>query len=357
MWIHLGILAVLVIVYAVNRVRPAHSGSEAGRRNLRLFFLVAAAGNLLGFFLTFQEMQKPAENLSRFERRESASHEEELEISLEGGTSETVHLQIPAKEKPASEEAPDEEESGFMETEKMRRARAISEEVVKYNQSRKDPDYYYLPDRLDGKTAVWRRPEEKQGQLLAGLFLAGGLLILLWGNREEQKNEQKRQEQMLYDYPPMIMKFTLLLQAGMSVRGAFQKMAADYQKEERDEERNGSRIRTRKPRRYVQEEILKVCNELDSGVSEAEAYRHLGERCRQIRYRSFSTLLIQNLQKGSRSLLDNLERESMDAWEERKRKARMAGETASTKLLFPMLLMLLVVMALIMIPAFLAFWG
>lgn len=52
-----------------------------------------------------------------------------------------------------------------------------------------------------------------------------------------------------------------------------------------------------------------------------------------------------------------LEKESVEAWEERKRKARVLGEAAATKLLVPMIMMLLVVMALIMIPAFLSFYG
>ena len=52
-----------------------------------------------------------------------------------------------------------------------------------------------------------------------------------------------------------------------------------------------------------------------------------------------------------------LEKESMEAWDERKRKARVLGEAAATKLLVPMILMLLVVMAVIMIPACLAFYG
>ena len=75
------------------------------------------------------------------------------------------------------------------------------------------------------------------------------------------------------------------------------------------------------------------------------------------RYKTLSTLLIQNLQKGSRYLADLLEKESVEAWEERKRKARVLGDTAATKLLFPMVLMLLVVMAVIMLPACLSFYG
>lgn len=96
---------------------------------------------------------------------------------------------------------------------------------------------------------------------------------------------------------------------------------------------------------------------MDSGVSEMEAYRRFGERCGQVKYKTLATLLIQNLQKGSRHLSDMLEKESVEAWEERKRKARVLGEAAATKLLVPMIMMLLVVMALIMIPAFLSFYG
>ena len=46
-----------------------------------------------------------------------------------------------------------------------------------------------------------------------------------------------------------------------------------------------------------------------------------------------------------------LEKESVEAWDDRKRKAKVQGEAATTKLLFPMILMLGVVMAIVMLPA------
>ena len=57
------------------------------------------------------------------------------------------------------------------------------------------------------------------------------------------------------------------------------------------------------------------------------------------------------------TLADLLEKEALEAWDERKRKARVMGEPAATKLLVPMIMMLAVVMAIIMIPAFLSFYG
>ena len=52
-----------------------------------------------------------------------------------------------------------------------------------------------------------------------------------------------------------------------------------------------------------------------------------------------------------------LEKESVEAWDDRKRKAKVMGEAAATRLLFPMILMLMVVMAIIMLPAILSFYG
>ena len=77
----------------------------------------------------------------------------------------------------------------------------------------------------------------------------------------------------------------------------------------------------------------------------------------EYQYKTLATLLIQNLQRGSRYLSDLLEKEAIEAWDERKRKARVLGETAATKLLLPMVLMLLVVMMIIMVPAVLSFYG
>ena len=51
-----------------------------------------------------------------------------------------------------------------------------------------------------------------------------------------------------------------------------------------------------------------------------------------------------------------LGREAEEAYEERKKRARILGEEAGTKLLLPMLLMLVIVMAILMVPAFFAFF-
>ena len=108
---------------------------------------------------------------------------------------------------------------------------------------------------------------------------------------------------------------------------------------------------------YVYEELTLACREMESGITEAQAYEHFGQRCRLTQYRKCAALLSQNLKKGASGLLQALQQEAEHAFEERKRNARELGEKAGTRLLLPMMLMLVVVMVLIMVPACFSFAG
>ena len=94
-----------------------------------------------------------------------------------------------------------------------------------YNQQKQDPDYYYLPQ--SGRDIGWNGNVQKNitGELLASLGLFAAFVVLLKSTREKQEEEARRAEQLLMDYPGMVMKFALLIQAGMTARSAFRKMA------------------------------------------------------------------------------------------------------------------------------------
>lgn len=72
-------------------------------------------------------------------------------------------------------------------------------------------------------------------------------------------------------------------------------------------------------------------------------------------YIRLGTVLSQNLRKGTKGLNTMLEQEAAASFMERKNNARKLGEKAGTKLLFPMLLMLGIVLVILMVPAFLSF--
>ena len=127
----------------------------------------------------------------------------------------------------------------------------------------------------------------------------------------------------------------------MTIRGALQKIAGDYEAKCR----GGGR------RSPAYEEILYTCRELYSGVSEGLCYEHFGRRTGLQEYIRLSALLAQNLKRGNSTLLERLRSEADKSAEERLQQSKKLGEEAGTKLLVPMILMLAVVMAIIMIPA------
>lgn len=348
MWIHLVILLLLVFLAAAVKTGLLHIEGITEGQGWRLFLLVAVLGNLLGAALTLSGGFTRKEAANRLARSEESSYEKKFEVILDGEETMSISVQIPEKE--GSEDTDEWSEIQAPSSEKRRQQQELLDEIARYNLEKNDSDYYYLPEEWNGKKLEWTSPIDHTGSLIAALSLFAAAVLLVQKSREEQQLRAKREEELLLDYPGMVMKFTLLVQAGMPVRGTFQKMASDYL----NKQKTGKRLQKRSA---AYEEIAATCYEMESGVSEMEAYRRFGERCGQIRYKTFATLLIQNLQKGSRRMAQMLEEESLEAWEERKRKARVLGEAASTKLLLPMVLMLLVVMALVMIPAFLSFYG
>ena len=108
--------------------------------------------------------------------------------------------------------------------------------------------------------------------------------------------------------------------------------------------------------RPAYEELVKTAVQIGSGQPESKAYHEFGRRCGLQPYIKLSALLEQSQKTGSKQLRPALELEMASAFEQRKNLARKLGEEATTKLLFPLLLMLGVVMVMIVVPAFLTFY-
>ncbi|HAE44217.1 MAG TPA: hypothetical protein DCG37_01300, partial [Lachnospiraceae bacterium] len=102
----------------------------------------------------------------------------------------------------------------------------VNEAVSSSNNS--EDEKLILPDKIDGKNVVWHSAGSGQGLivLFAGLLFAALFMFSRIQNRDIQ--EAKRQEALLYDYPHLVNKLVLLLNAGMSMRAAFEKTAHDY---------------------------------------------------------------------------------------------------------------------------------
>ena len=179
-------------------------------------------------------------------------------------------------------------------------------------------------------------------------FLVVGLLLL---RERENKHleEQKRQELLKRSYPWFVNEMVLLFGAGMQVKNIFATLIGEYEEGQR---RN---VRQEDYRGVLIFELKKAYHSLELGMSEEQVYYHLGRRLKLPCYIKLMTLLEQNVKRGTKGLTDIFEQEEMNALEERKNLAKKYGEEAGTKLLGPMILLLLIIMLIVMIPAFLSF--
>lgn len=193
----------------------------------------------------------------------------------------------------------------------------------------------YLPETYQGEAVHYRRTAGNTGYLVCVLSVLLGFGIFPLKKERERQKEELRKKEMQRDYPDVLDKLVLFLQAGFSIRKAMEKLAIDYQR---------NRQKYHMKERAAYEEIVKTCREMEGGVYEADAYERMGKRCKISQYKILSVLLVQNLRKGNQNILELLEREAASAGEERKREARVRGEEASVKLLLPMIMQLMVVL-------------
>ena len=200
-----------------------------------------------------------------------------------------------------------------------------------------------LPEEVNGKTVKYFYQMDKRGLVLLVMAVLIGVLLLALEKQNLETARKERKQQMISDYPEIINKLTLLLGAGLIVRRAWKKMVDDY---EEQKERWGTR--------HAYEEMKQTMYEMESGISEAESYERFGRRCNIQEYMKLGALLSQNLRKGTKGLSQILKIEAIQAFEERKARAKRLGEEAGTKLLLPMFLMLSVVLIIVIVPAFLS---
>ena len=204
-----------------------------------------------------------------------------------------------------------------------------------------------LPEEVDGKKLSYYRERDTDYTVIPFL---GVLLAFLWAAREKMKeqNAKKQREQLLLlDYSEIVSKFMVFISAGMTIRTAWERIAVGYE--------NTVQEGTRKPR-PAYEEMCHTISQLKSGMAESRAYGEFGRRCGLQPYVKLAALLEQNRKTGSKNLKAALELEMVTAFEQRKNLAKKLGEEAGTKLLLPLFLMLGVVMVMMVVPAFLAFY-
>jgi len=219
-------------------------------------------------------------------------------------------------------------------------------EILENQMQQEGLEKIQLPEEVRGKKLAWR---EKKDYLTGKVLLLEVITIILLKvlKKEEQKALMKKQKDAFeYEYPDMVNQLCILLGAGMTTRQAWIRIVKQYQ------EKKKQGISEKKP---LYEAIVQMTHRLSEGETEREAYEKFAMEIDVPVYRRLMRSLVVNLEKGTAGICAYLENEEKQAYEMRILNAKKLGEEASTKMLIPLMLQMLLIMAVVLAPAMIGF--
>ena len=206
----------------------------------------------------------------------------------------------------------------------------------------KEQEILRLPNNYKGTLLQWKKPLDVTFVYFFLFTLCATIFLHIGAKRDYQQEKKDRRKRLENEYPQIVSKFAMLLSAGLSVRNAWIRIVA------MNDGKNG----VNSP---AYEEMKWAIRQMQKGNSELDVYENFGRRVGLVHYKKLMALFISDKRRGSRNLLEAMNEEMMQAWEEKRRKAKQQGEQVGTKLLIPMMGMLMVVFVIIIVPAFLSF--
>lgn len=228
-------------------------------------------------------------------------------------------------------------------TEEERLLRQVQAELASLEEGSRTKERFFLPEQVFGYPVQ----QTEKGGAGAGTFLvllAVVVPLLLYfsyfGSLDTKRKERKEQAEGCYS--EFVTKLSLLLAAGNSVRQAFVRLAAEYEK-------------NHGPKHVLAAELKVTKQELNNGRSETVVYEDFGRRIGVLAYRRTASLLTQSVSRGVQGMRNLLLQEAKEVMAQEKAHIRQKGEQAGTKLLLPMMGLLFLVFAILLVPAFQSF--
>lgn len=166
------------------------------------------------------------------------------------------------------------------------------------------------------------------------------ILVPLFLFRELDKQLQKKRDEITLELPEFLNKITLLVNAGETVQKAIIRTVEQKKNPEKS---------------YLYKELLQSVHELKNNVPFHQVLESLNKRCGTQEVSLFTTTVLLNFRRGGGEFVAALRMLTKELWEKRKAMSRTLGEQASSKLVFPMVLIFLVVLLIIAAPAFMLF--
>lgn len=173
------------------------------------------------------------------------------------------------------------------------------------------------------------------GLLLTGCLTAAVIPLAMY--KELDRKIRRRKRFIVLELPELLNAITLLVNAGETVQGAIQRCAA-----------NRMHPAAHTP---LKAELKLLAGRLHNGEPFPQAMEQFSKRCGVQEVAMFAAAVLMNYRRGGDSFVLALKALAGEMWERRKAMTRTLGEEASSKLIFPMLLVFLVVMTIVAAPA------
>ena len=219
----------------------------------------------------------------------------------------------------------------------MRRKDAIErveDALFQLEQETRTDEALVLPEQLGEVGISLQKQEHGQAMtwVIFGIVLAAALPVWLYAKWKEER--KKRNNVLMELYPSFVNRLWLLLGSGMTVQTGIRQILSEMEKDW-----------------LLRRELEYAMHQLDTGSEESCVYEQLGRRLELPEYYQLLQHISQYIRMGTKDLRNLMEQELQPALEKRRELAKKIGEEASTKLLFPMILLLVLVMVMIVYPA------
>lgn len=318
------IIIVLVIgsmLIAADLIMSDENGVEVERSSGQLYLIRPEAGVESGYLSLKAEV-----------KGETGVYEKKLNVRVEPYE----------KENESETEAVDEEDSMLMSEEEQMdyHLRTIADNVNLDVSERK----VSLPAKLEtGESITWHVEETGQTNTLTIAVMMAGAVILLYRERNSaiRRKEAEERESVLRQLPGFINRLVLLLNAGLVINSAFERAVEESIAVKKD---NGDYFYTSLKAIYTS---MKTAN-----GSMGQELKSFARRSKVQELMRVSNIINDNVNKGT-ELTGKLQSESELLWIGRKKRCEEIGRLAETKLTFPLILFLLVLIVITIAPALL----
>ncbi len=163
-----------------------------------------------------------------------------------------------------------------------------------------------------------------------GLVLA---VMLPYGVRASIKGAiERKKDEIVSEFPKMVSKLTMLINAGMLLRKAWDEVADSNHENQ------------------LYEEMRQTTKDIQDGMTIEAAMNEFSNRCGVKEIRKFSSIYVQGIKRGAAEAVKSMRIMADEAWENKRQTALQRGEAAATKLLIPNMFMFLGIIIVVVVP-------